>query len=176
MTTEPPGSNDMTDTAPNPAAAAPLAPIAPPHGVPAPSHEQVAAAAADDRLASFRREVGELKVTGGAANPERNGARLGLALVAVGLVGAALCWYTAYNAGRFEEIQRMIIAGAAFVGVGVVGVVVWLRNSMTRYFRFWLVRLVYEQREQTEQLVDAQREQMDRLIATIRENDPGRPA
>jgi hypothetical protein len=174
MTTEPPGSHDMTDTAPNPAAAAPLSPIAPPTGggVPAPPPSQVAAGQAEDRLAAFRKEVGDLKVTGGAANPERSGVRLGIALVVIGLVGAAICWYTAYNAGRFEEIQRMIIAGAAFVGVAIVGVVVWLRNSMTRYFRFWLIRLVYEQREQTEQLVASQQAQMDRLIDTIRENDP----
>jgi hypothetical protein len=172
MTTDPPGSHDMTDTAPNPAAAAPLTPLASPGGVPAPPPSAIAAGEAEDRLSTFRREVGDLKVTGGAANPERLGARLGLALVVIGLAGAAVCWYTAYNAGAFEEIQRMIIAGAAFVGVAIVGVVVWMRNSMTRYFRFWLVRLVYEQREQTEQLVAAQREQMDRLISTIRENDP----
>ena len=59
-----------------------------------------------------------------------------------------------------------------FVGVAIVGAVVWVRNSMTRYFRFWLVRLVYEQQDQTGQLIAAQREQMDRLIDTIRENDP----
>ena len=162
----------MTDTAPNPAAAAPLSPISNPAGVPAPPPQAVAASQAEDRLATFRQEVGDLKVTGGAANPERAGVRLGIALVVIGLAGAAICWYTAYNAGRFEEIQRMIIAGAAFVGVAIVGVVVWLRNSMTRYFRYWLVRLVYEQREQTEQLVASQRAQMDRLIDTIRENDP----
>jgi hypothetical protein len=161
----------MTDTAPNPAAAAPLSPIGSP-GVPAPPPTQVAESEADDRLSTFRREVGDLRVTGGAANPERVGVRLGIALVVLGLAGAVVCWYSAYNAARFEEIQRMIILGAVCVGVAIVGVVVWIRNSMTRYFRFWLIRLVFEQREQTEQLVAAQREQMDRLISTIRENDP----
>ena len=92
----------MTDTAPNPAAAAPLTPLASPGGVPAPPPEQVAATQADDRLATFRREVGDLKVTGGAANPERTGARLGIALVVIGLVGAAVCWYSAYNAGHLR--------------------------------------------------------------------------
>jgi hypothetical protein len=172
MTTDPPGSPDMTDTAPNPAAAAPLTPLATPGGVPAPPPEQVAAVEASDRLASFRREVGDLKVTGGASNPERLGVRLGIALVVIGLAGAAISWYIAYKAGTFEEIQRLIILGAVFVGVAIVGAVVWVRNSMTRYFRFWLVRLVYEQQDQTGQLIAAQREQMDRLIDTIRENDP----
>jgi hypothetical protein len=160
------GSPDMTDTAPNPAAAAPLGPLATPAATPT-----APATGADDRLAAFRQEVGELKVTGGAANPERLGVRLGIALVVVGVAGAIACWYGAYTAGRFEQIQRLIIAGGIFTGVALVGVVVWVRNSMTRYLRYWLVRLVYEQREQTEQLVAEQRAQMDRLIGTITERD-----
>jgi hypothetical protein len=39
-----------------------------------------------------------------------------------------------------------------------VGIVIWARNSITRYLRYWIVRLVYEQREQTEQLVQALRD------------------
>jgi hypothetical protein len=160
----------MTDTAPNPAAAAPLGP--PSHvasAVDPGSSPDPGAAAGDQRLAAFRREVGELKVTGGAANPERLGTRLGIAVVVAGLIGAVLCWYGAYTADRFEEIQRLIIAGSACVGLAIVGAVLWVRNSLTRYFRYWLVRLVYEQREQTDQLVAEQRTQMDRLLAAIRE-------
>jgi hypothetical protein len=160
----------MTDTAPNPAAAAPLGPqshlASPAETGPSPD---AAAGGGDQRLAAFRREVGELKVTGGAANPERLGTRIGIAVVVVGLLGAVLCWYGAYTADRFEEIQRLIIAGGACVGLAIVGAVLWVRNSLTRYFRFWLVRLVYEQREQTDQLVAEQRAQMDRLVAAIRE-------
>jgi len=52
--------------------------------------------------------------------------------------------------------------------VGVVGAVIWVRNSFTRYMRYWLIRLIYEQREQTDSLVAEQREQMDRLIELVR--------
>jgi hypothetical protein len=46
---------------------------------------------------------------------------------------------------------------AAVIGllVGMVGVVLWLRNSLTRYLRYWLIRLIYEDREQTERLINA---------------------
>ena len=44
------------------------------------------------------------------------------------------------------------------IGLTVVGIVIWARNSLTRYLRYWIVRLVYEQREQTEQLVQALRD------------------
>ena len=117
-----------------------------------------------DRLARFERDVADLGVTGGAANPERQGGRLGMALMVIGGLAALVCWYGAYNSTRFEVIQRMIILGTIFVGMAIVGAVIWVRNSLTRYFRYWLIRLVYEQREQTDALVAAQREQMDRLI------------
>jgi hypothetical protein len=123
------------------------------------------------RLASFQKEVGQLKVSGGGANPERLGSLGGLAIIVVGLAGAVVCFFGAYNATRFEVIQRLIILGGAFAAVAIVGAVVWVRNSLTRYLRYWLIRLIYEQREQTGTLVAEQREQMDRLIATIREND-----
>ena len=35
----------------------------------------------------------------------------------------------------------------------------WLRNSITRYLRYWIIRLVYEQREQTDQLIRALRDE-----------------
>ena len=111
------------------------------------------------RLSQFQHEVGELKVSGGGANPERQGGRWGIALMIVAAVGGVLSWYAAYNAGRFEEIQRMIILGGLFVGLGIVGAVIWVRNSLTRYLRYWIIRLVYEQREQTDQLIRALRDE-----------------
>jgi hypothetical protein len=132
---------------------------APAHGGPASS----------DRLTRFQEEVGALRVSGGAANPERLGGRIGIAIMVVAAVGGVLCWYGAYTAGAFEEIQRLIIAGGLFVGLGVVGAVIWVRNSFTRYLRYWLVRLIYEQREQTEQLVADHHDQMERLIAALKE-------
>jgi hypothetical protein len=123
------------------------------------------------RLAAFQTEVGQLKVSGGGANPERLGSLAGLAVIVVGLVGALICFVGAYNATRFEVIQRFIILGGVFGAVAVVGAIFWVRNSLTRYLRYWLIRLIYEQREQTGALIAEQRDQMDRLIATIREND-----
>jgi hypothetical protein len=44
------------------------------------------------------------------------------------------------------------------IGLAIVGIAIWVRNSLTRYLRYWIVRLVYEQREQTEQLIQALRD------------------
>ena len=111
-----------------------------------------------ERLARFEEEVGKLKVTGGAANPERLGSAWGAGLTVFGLVVAFISWWSAYNAGNFESIHRSAIFALIGVGVAMVGMIVWIRNSMTRYLRYWIIRLVYEQREQTERIVEALRE------------------
>ncbi len=38
------------------------------------------------------------------------------------------------------------------MGFTVVGAALFVVFTLTRYFRYWLVRLIYEQREQTDQL------------------------
>jgi hypothetical protein len=113
------------------------------------------------RLAQFEAEVTKLKVTGGGANPERTAERVGIGLIIGGFVIAFISWWSAFNAGNFADIDRAAIFAAIGLGVALVGAIVWLRNSMTRYMRYWIIRLVYEQREQT-----------DRLLARD-QNDPG---
>jgi uncharacterized membrane protein len=109
------------------------------------------------RLAQFESEVTKLKVSGGGANAERTAERFGIGLIVFGFVVATISWWSAYNAGRFEDIHRAAIFAAIGIGVAIVGAIVWLRNSMTRYLRYWIIRLVYEQREQTDRLLDQER-------------------
>ena len=109
------------------------------------------------RLAQFETEVTRLKVSGGGANAERTAECVGLGLIVTGFVIAVISWWSAYNAGRIEDVHRAAIFAAIGIGVAIVGAIVWLRNSLTRYFRYWIVRLVYEQREQTDRLLDQER-------------------
>jgi hypothetical protein len=108
-----------------------------------------------ERLAQLKDEVSKLKVTGGMANPERLAGKWGIGLTIVGFVVAVVSWWSAFNAGNYADIYRSQIFAAIGIGVSIVGIVLWIRNSLTRYFRFWLIRLVYEQREQTDRLIAA---------------------
>ena len=106
------------------------------------------------RLAQFQEEVARLKLKGGGANPERNGANLGIGLAIVGVILVVIAWLSAKGASTATQLSSEI---AAVIGllVGIVGVALWLRNSLTSYLRYWLVRLIYEDREQTERLIQA---------------------
>ena len=113
------------------------------------------------RLSQFEAEVGKLKVTGGGANPERLGAQWGIGLTILGFVIAIISWWSALDAkgdGAAVSALRAEVFAIIGVGLAIVGIVIWVRNSLTRYMRYWIIRLVYEQREQTEQLIQAQRD------------------
>jgi len=117
-----------------------------------------ATAATSPRLDEFEAEVQKLKVSGGGANPERLGAQWGIGLTIVGFVIAAISWFSAQDATRNEVIYRSQIVAGIGLAIAMVGMVIWLRNSLTRYLRYWIIRLVYEQREQTDALIKALRE------------------
>jgi hypothetical protein len=113
------------------------------------------------RLSQFEAEVGKLKVTGGGANPERLGAQWGIGLTILGFVVVVISWWSALDAkgdNAAVSALRAQIFGLIGVGLAVVGIVIWVRNSLTRYLRYWIIRLVYEQREQTEQLIQTLRD------------------
>ena len=110
------------------------------------------------RLEQFQEEVGKLKVTGGGANPERLGSQWGIGLTILGFVIAIISWWSALDGKDAVTGIRAICFTMIGVGLAVVGIAIWVRNSITRYLRYWIIRLVYEQREQTEQLIKALKE------------------
>ena len=110
------------------------------------------------RLAQFEDEVAKLKVTGGGANPERLGSRWGIGLTIFGFVVSIISWWAALDGKDALSVLRAETFAIIGVGIALVGIVMWARNSLTRYLRYWITRLVYEQREQTEQLIQARRD------------------
>jgi len=96
-----------------------------------------------ERLAQLRDEVSKLKVTGGMANPERLAGKWGIGLTIFGFVVAIVSWWSAFNSADIGTNIRSQIFAAIGIGISLVGIVLWIRNSLTRYFRFWLIRLVY---------------------------------
>jgi hypothetical protein len=111
------------------------------------------------RLAQFEEEVSKLKVTGGGANPERLGSQWGIGLTILGFVIAIISWWSAKDNANAITALRAEIFAIIGIGLALVGIIIWLRNSLTRYLRYWIIRLVYEQREQTDALIRALRDE-----------------
>jgi hypothetical protein len=52
-----------------------------------------------------------------------------------------------------SQTDAMIIALIG-IAVTVLGAALFLRGSLAAFFRFWLARLIYEQKAQTDRIVD----------------------
>jgi len=100
------------------------------------------------RLQQFQAEVDQLKVSGGRANPERNGRILGAILMAVGLI-LGIYAYFGLSHPTSNPLQQgdATVVGLLGVGFTIVGTGLFVVFTLTRYFRYWLVRLIYEQRD-----------------------------
>ena len=61
------------------------------------------------------------------------------------------------NAGDSPADQRAFMASGSLLGIVLViaGAALFVRFSLGRYLRFWLIRLVYEGRADTDRIVDA---------------------
>jgi len=110
------------------------------------------------RLEQFEAEVAKLKVTGGGANPERLGTQWGIGLTIVGFLVIIVAYWSALDSKSNLTSLRSQIIGVLGAALAIVGIVIWVRNSITRYLRYWIIRLVYEQREQTDALIKALRD------------------
>jgi hypothetical protein len=109
----------------------------------------------DERLDEFEAEVKRLKVKGGASEPERRLVALGVILTVAGLVAGYVGLQMVRSAPDALAQGDGMATTVMGVGVALVGALIWVRYSLSRYLRFWLVRQVYEQRAQTDRVVAA---------------------
>jgi hypothetical protein len=110
----------------------------------------------EDRVQQFETEVAGMKVRGASRDTEKwlqilavVGLLGGIVLV---IVGAIQVSGTADTAD-----QNSMLATSTFVGLAltVAGAALFVRVSFGRMLRYWLVRLVHEQRSETDRLIEA---------------------
>ncbi len=107
------------------------------------------------RLQQFQSEVEQLKVTGGRANPERTWMIVGIVLMIAGLI-ITLVSYTATHSSKVpDEWADYNVLSNFGLAVTVVGSVLFLTMSIQRYLRYWLIRLIHEQRDSTDRVVSS---------------------
>jgi hypothetical protein len=105
------------------------------------------------RLQEFQTEVSKLKVTGGRANPERTWSIIGALLMIVGVVLTLVGWLATSNTDDTREFADYNAMGTFGLTLTIAGTGLFLVMSLRRYFRYWLVRLIFEQRDQTDRIV-----------------------
>lgn len=109
------------------------------------------------RVAQFREEMGRIGLKGAGAAAERWMLIGGTALVVVGVVLGVMGAVQTINAGDSPADQRAFTASGVLLGIllAVAGAALFVRYSISRFMRFWFLRMVYEQRAETDRIVDA---------------------
>jgi uncharacterized membrane protein len=112
-----------------------------------------APSALSPRLTEFQKEVDQLKVTGGKANPERTWTIIGGIAMVAGVALTLISWLATRGTKSNLDFADYSAMGTFGIALTIAGTGLFLVMSLRRYFRYWLVRLIYEQRDQTDRLL-----------------------
>lgn len=106
------------------------------------------------RIEAFAEEVERLKITGGKANPERMLSKLGGLGMIAGIIVSLLAWQGTRSSTTDLDVADFGALGTLGLALVIVGTGLFAVMSLRRYLRYWLVRLIFELRDQADRSVD----------------------
>lgn len=111
---------------------------------------------APDRLEEFEAELARLRVRRTSPTTEQRLLLAGVVLMPLGLVLVLIGYLGASGTTELSsQVPYMISGGLLGLAVTVVGAALFLRYSLGRYLRFWLLRLVFEEHTTADRLAEA---------------------
>jgi hypothetical protein len=111
--------------------------------------------ATNERVERFKTEAAELNLKAGNSGHEAQLQGLGAALMVIGIIGAFVSYLGATGAGATGDVMEMVALGVAFLTLAIVGSALFLRYSLAKFLRFWLLRQLYEGQAHLDQVVEA---------------------
>jgi len=95
----------------------------------------------------FADELGKLRATNNSGPQDRRLAAIGIVLVVVGLIVILVAFVQSRGYSNILDQMDALILSVFGLGLVGFGSVVYLRAALTRFLRYWLLRMVYEQRD-----------------------------
>jgi hypothetical protein len=108
-----------------------------------------------DRVEQFKAEIADMKLRDPATSRDRIWLGVGVALMVLGVVLAAISYPMSHGTTNPLEQTDAVTLGLTGIASAVVGAALFLRFSIASFLRFWLARVIYEQKAQTDRLLDA---------------------
>lgn len=97
--------------------------------------------------AEFEAEVSRLRASNNSGPTDQKVGIAGVVVAVVGLVVILVCYSQTRSYSDQRDQMESLVLALFGLGLVILGSVMYLRNSLTRFLRFWLVRLIYEQRD-----------------------------
>ena len=100
-----------------------------------------------DRRAEFEARLDEVRVKGGTAESEQRAMVLGLVVAGLGVLVTLIAFFSSTSQSDTRDVISFgVVLGLVGVAVTIVGSAVYLRYAFGRFLRFWMLRMLYEQR------------------------------
>lgn len=110
-----------------------------------------------ERMEKFEAEVSRLRLGGGRVSVERLLGKLSGLGIAVGLLLVFLSWRGTRSSIDPLDLADNEALGTLGLAITIAGTGIYIVASLRRYLRYWLLRLVYEHRAQTDRIVETER-------------------
>ena len=98
-----------------------------------------------NRREKFEADIAQVRVKTGSTAAENRMITVGIGLMAVGAVVALVAFVLSGSQSDSRDVISSVIAATFGLCLVVAGAAVFLRYSIGRFLRFWLLRLIYEQ-------------------------------
>jgi len=92
-------------------------------------------------------ELGKLRASNNSGPMDRRIAAFGILLSVAGLVVILVCFAQSRDYADLRDQLDALILGLFGIGLILLGCALYLRSAITRFLRYWLLRMVYEQRD-----------------------------
>jgi hypothetical protein len=106
-----------------------------------------------DRIAQFKADLSDMRSTAGRSRVELRLELFGAVMMVAAAVTAFVAYEVSVNQSDPRNVQSDIVLAVAMLVVSVMGAALFVRYSIARFLRLWLLRQLYEGQANTERLV-----------------------
>jgi len=100
-------------------------------------------------------ELARLRASNNSGPTDRGLSLLGLIAAIAGLVIILICFLQSRGYSDIRNQMDALILSLFGMGLTILGSTLYIRAAMTRFLRYWLLRMVYEQRDLARQSAPA---------------------
>jgi hypothetical protein len=118
-----------------------------------------------DRISQFKSDIAEMKLKTGGGSKEGPLQAVGVLLMVVGIALTAVSYFATKNItpdvlkqGPLRDASAYTQLALLGLTLAVVGAAMFLRYSLAKFFRLWLLRQIYEGQAHVDQIAAAVKE------------------
>ncbi len=107
-------------------------------------------------MEKFAADIAAMQVkTSGNPAAEKAANTLGVVLMIAALVIGVGSFVNAGNQDNALDQNELIVLGFVCVSMAIIGAALWLRTALVRFWRFWMLRSLYEGQAHLDEVVKA---------------------